>query len=244
MSKTYRPTPNAPRLRRVPDSPHSSPTCPVRSLAFLLNPAPVAAHPLPLSLLSLYLSPLLALPPPAFTPRPISLLSPSGSPPSTRHPGVRGRESPQRSNQPQDPTQATPCPSPPPPCLTKCSQPPVLSSRPSRPSNSPKNRPKLSLASPTPSRGRAGERQLPLHPHPKSPATPDPPPVPVSLHNRASPVRHPGGRGRDPAPRAIPAHPATPPAQARHPIQLAPTPPLNPPLQRPSKPPEITSRVF
>ena len=58
------------------------------------------------------------------------------------------------------------------------------------------------------------------HPTPPTPASPLAPPspnpappasrAPTSLHDRSSPVRHPGGHSRDPAPWAVPAHPATP----------------------------------
>ena len=75
-------------------------------------------------------------------------------------------------------------------------------------------------------------------PNPVPPAPP-PPLAPASLRHRSSPARHPGVRracpefveGGDPAPCAIPAHPdtpSTPPCQAPHAFQPAPTAPLNP----------------
>ncbi len=66
-------------------------------------------------------------------------------------------------------------------------------------------------------RQRASRSHQPAPPTPASPlAPPSPNPAPPaprappSLHDRSSPVRHPGGRRRDPAPWAVPAHPATP----------------------------------
>ena len=111
-----------------------------------------------------------------------------------------------------------------------------------------KNRPKLSLASPTPSGGRAGERQFPLHPHLMS-AAGHPPPAPSDPCDRR-PWRRCPPPSAPPRPRHITRarpHPPDPhpvPSPRAYPLSfLFPFPSPLPPQPRQNAP-RFASRVF